>query len=113
MTLDRQGKGTRVTGHWISPSVVGLMFEDPTLMPRDQISADMLLEYEQDNDLIYSRSGPRHLGAVLYRFVLATATTLFLDTRRWAGSFCVLCGLACVKAVLALRSVTSLCPSLS
>ena len=46
--------------------------------------------------------GPRRLGAVLYRFVLATATTLFLDARRWAGYFCVLCGLACVKSVLAL-----------
>jgi hypothetical protein len=35
-------------------------------------------------------------------FVLATATALFLAARRWAGYFCVLCDIACAKAVLAL-----------
>ena len=43
--------------------------------------------------------------------VLGTGTALFLTARRWAGYFFALCGIACIKAALAL--VLALWPSLA
>ena len=63
----------------------------------------MLLEYKQDNDL-YTAAG---LAILALSFIVLSSPrrrrcSSTLDARRWAGYFCLLCGLACVKSVLAL-----------